>query len=80
MMQYTFLSATILLVLITDPIGNIPIFANALKHVSPERRARRKHDEKRCNQRENRATSPSHGLPTPHYCRSFTDHRCFIAS
>ncbi len=40
MMQYTFLSATILLVLITDPIGNIPIFANALKHVAPERRAR----------------------------------------
>lgn len=39
-MQYTFLSATILLILITDPIGNIPIFANALKHVAPERRAR----------------------------------------
>jgi len=38
MMNYTFLSATILLVLITDPIGNIPIFANALKHVSPQRR------------------------------------------
>jgi MarC family membrane protein len=40
MMNYTFLSATILLVLITDPVGNIPIFANALKHVAPERRAR----------------------------------------
>ena len=40
MMNYTFLSATILLVLITDPIGNIPIFANALKHVPPERRWR----------------------------------------
>jgi MarC family membrane protein len=39
-MNYTFLSATILPVLITDPIGNIPIFANALKHVAPERRAR----------------------------------------
>ncbi|MEI6802471.1 MAG: MarC family protein [Burkholderiales bacterium] len=39
-MNYTFLSATILLVLITDPVGNIPVFANALKHVSPERRAR----------------------------------------
>jgi MarC family membrane protein len=38
MMNYTFLSATILLLLITDPIGNIPVFANALKHVSPERR------------------------------------------
>jgi MarC family membrane protein len=24
--------------LITDPIGNIPIFANALKHVAPQRR------------------------------------------
>jgi MarC family membrane protein len=37
-MNYTFLSATILLVLITDPVGNIPIFANALKYVAPERR------------------------------------------
>ena len=27
-----------LLLLVTDPIGNIPIFANALKHVAPERR------------------------------------------
>jgi MarC family membrane protein len=40
MTHYTFLSATILLVLITDPIGNIPIFANALRHVAPERRVR----------------------------------------
>jgi MarC family membrane protein len=40
MMNYTFVSATILLVLITDPIGNIPIFAAALKHVPPERRSR----------------------------------------
>ncbi len=40
MMHYTFASATILLILITDPIGNIPIFANALKHVAPERRAK----------------------------------------
>lgn len=39
-MNYTFLSATILLLLITDPVGNIPVFANALKHVAPERRAR----------------------------------------
>src|SRR3990167_592462 len=39
MMNYTFASATILLILITDPVGNIPIFANALKHVAPERRA-----------------------------------------
>jgi MarC family membrane protein len=39
-MNYTFWSATILLLLITDPIGNIPIFANALKHVPPARRPR----------------------------------------
>ncbi len=38
-MNYTFASATILLILITDPIGNIPIFANALRHVAPERRS-----------------------------------------
>ncbi len=37
-MNYTFLSATILLILITDPFGNIPIFANALKGVAPARR------------------------------------------
>jgi MarC family membrane protein len=37
-MDYTFASATILLLLITDPFGNIPIFANALKHVPPQRR------------------------------------------
>jgi len=38
-MTYTFVSATVLLLLITDPLGNIPIFANALRHVAPERRA-----------------------------------------
>ncbi|MEY2736001.1 MAG: hypothetical protein RLZ58_1410 [Pseudomonadota bacterium] len=37
---YTFASATILLLLITDPLGNIPIFASALRHVAPERRTR----------------------------------------
>jgi len=37
---YTFASATVLLLLITDPLGNIPIFANALRHVAPERRHR----------------------------------------
>ncbi len=39
-MTYTFLSATVLLLLITDPLGNIPIFANALRGVAQERRAR----------------------------------------
>ena len=39
-MNYTFASATILLLLITDPLGNIPIFANALRGVPPERRPR----------------------------------------
>lgn len=39
-MEYTFASATVLLLLITDPFGNIPVFANALKHVAPERRAK----------------------------------------
>ena len=37
-MTYTFASATILLLLITDPFGNIPIFVNALKNVAPARR------------------------------------------
>ena len=39
-MAYTFASATILLLLITDPFGNIPIFVNALRGVAPERRMR----------------------------------------
>jgi len=37
-MNYTFTSATILLLLITDPIGNIPLFASALRNVKPARR------------------------------------------
>jgi MarC family membrane protein len=37
-MNYTFVSATVLLILITDPFGNIPIFANALRGVDPARR------------------------------------------
>ncbi len=37
-MNYTFMSATILLILITDPVGNIPIFVKALRHVAPHRR------------------------------------------
>ena len=37
-MNHTFVSATILLVLITDPIGNIPLFASALRNVAVARR------------------------------------------
>ena len=37
-MNYTFTSATILLLLITDPVGNIPIFVKTLRNVAPERR------------------------------------------
>ena len=39
-MPYTFVSATVLLLLITDPFGNIPIFVSALRHVAPQRRIR----------------------------------------
>lgn len=39
-MEYTFASATVLLLLITDPFGNIPIFVNALKNVPAHRRPR----------------------------------------
>ncbi len=38
-MHYTFASATVLLLLITDPFGSIPIFANALRNVAPQRRS-----------------------------------------
>ncbi len=37
-MGYTFVSATILLFLILDPLGNIPLFAHALRNVAPKRR------------------------------------------
>ncbi|CAE6774891.1 MarC family protein [Paraburkholderia haematera] len=37
-MEYTFLSATVLLILITDPLGNIPLFVSCLRAVSPKRR------------------------------------------
>lgn len=39
-MNYTFVSATVLLLLICDPLGNIPIFANALRRVPQQRRTR----------------------------------------
>ena len=38
-MEYTFLSATVLLLLITDPLGNIPLFIGCLRGVAPNRRA-----------------------------------------
>lgn len=37
-MEQDFISATILLILITDPLGNIPPFISALNRVRPERR------------------------------------------
>ncbi|UUM21941.1 MarC family protein [Mycoavidus sp. SF9855] len=37
-MQYDFITATILLLLIIDPLGNIPICINALRNVAAERR------------------------------------------
>ncbi len=39
-MEHSFASATILLLLITDPLGNIPIFVNSLRAVPPQRRSR----------------------------------------
>ena len=37
-MEYSFVSATLLLLLITDPLGNIPVFISGLQQVRPERR------------------------------------------
>ena len=37
-MDNTFVSATILLLLITDPLGGVPVFVNALRGVAPKRR------------------------------------------
>ncbi|WP_206999349.1 MarC family protein [Trinickia mobilis] len=39
-MEYNFLSATVLLLLITDPLGNIPLFISALKNVPQDRRVK----------------------------------------
>lgn len=39
-MTENFFQTFILLFLVTDPIGNVPIFASALSHVAPERRWR----------------------------------------
>jgi MarC family membrane protein len=37
-MEQTFLSATVLLIVITDPLGNIPLFILNMSKVAPERR------------------------------------------
>ncbi|MCX7026036.1 MAG: MarC family protein [Spirochaetes bacterium] len=39
-MKQSFLSATILLILVTDPLGNIPLFISALKNVENGRRVK----------------------------------------
>ncbi len=39
-MTKDFIQSLILLILVTDPFGNIPIFVSALSHVAPERRWR----------------------------------------
>ena len=39
MMENSFVSATILLLLVTDPLGNVPIFVAALRAVPPNRKA-----------------------------------------
>ncbi|NHH81090.1 MarC family protein [Burkholderia gladioli] len=39
-MEYNFVSATVLLILITDPLGNIPLFIASLRHVPGPRRVR----------------------------------------
>src|SRR6266704_465083 len=39
-MEVSFASAVVILLLVTDPIGNIPLFVSLLRHVDPERRVR----------------------------------------
>jgi MarC family membrane protein len=39
-MEQTFLSATILLIVITDPLGNIPLFISNMRKVRKERRVK----------------------------------------
>lgn len=40
MQEMTLVSAAVLLVLVMDPLGNVPVFLAALKHVAPERQQR----------------------------------------
>src|SRR4051794_1739305 len=39
-MTQNFLQSFILLLLVTDPFGNVPLFVSTLSHVAPARRAR----------------------------------------
>ena len=39
-MDHTFLSALVLLLLVLDPIGSLPVFISVMRNVVPERRAR----------------------------------------
>jgi MarC family membrane protein len=39
-MDVSFASAVVILLLVTDPIGNIPLFASLLRNVDPKRRMR----------------------------------------
>src|SRR5437773_12427155 len=39
-MEDSFASAVVILLLVTDPIGNIPLFVSLLRHVKPARRVR----------------------------------------
>lgn len=39
-MTQNFFQSFIILLLVTDPFGNVPLFASALSHVPPERRGR----------------------------------------
>src|SRR5438876_9442861 len=40
MTDISFTSAVVILLLVTDPIGNIPLFVSLLRHVNPKRRVR----------------------------------------
>jgi small neutral amino acid transporter SnatA (MarC family) len=39
-MDISFISAVVILLLVMDPVGNIPLFISALRHVEPARRGR----------------------------------------
>ena len=39
-MDHTFLSALVLLLLVLDPLGSLPVFISVMRNVAPERRAR----------------------------------------